>query len=262
MVKEFPVYRAIVSCALRRAAHIAALLAAFVLCGASISRADPTIAQLCSTAAASASRATGVPLDVLTAISLTETGRKFGGKLQPWPWTVNMEGAGKWFQSRTLAQEFVDKNFARGARSFDVGCFQINYRWHGQAFRTLEDMFDPVTNATYAAQFLSELYGELGDWGKAAGAYHSRTPKFASRYRARFERIRRGVRDNPDPVLDVARMEIPATADPSATRKNHFPLLQNNGGRRTRGSLVQLSDTPGIGRLIRIADGAPIGVVE
>ena len=51
-------------------------------------------------------------------------------------------------------------------------------------------MFDPATNANYAARFLSDLYSELGNWSEAAGAYHSRTPKYAQKYAARFDRIR------------------------------------------------------------------------
>ena len=45
-----------------------------------------------------------------------------------------MEGKGKWFQTRDEALSYVFKHFKRGARSFDVGCFQINFKWHGQAF--------------------------------------------------------------------------------------------------------------------------------
>ena len=65
---------------------------------------------------------------------------------------------------------------AAGRRSFDVGCFQINYHWHGHNFPSLEAMFDPDTGADYAARFLQSLYAERGNWSAAAGAYHSQTP--------------------------------------------------------------------------------------
>ena len=61
---------------------------------------------------------------------------------------------------------------------------QINYRWHGHAFPSLDDMFDPEWTATYAAQFLRTLYEERGSWSEAAGAYHSLTPEKAQIYRA------------------------------------------------------------------------------
>ena len=66
---------------------------------------------------------------------------------------------------------------------------QINYRWHGHAFPSLEDMFDPEWTATYAAQFLRTLYEERGSWSEAAGAYHSLSPDKAMTYRARFDRL-------------------------------------------------------------------------
>jgi len=67
-------------------------------------------------------------------------------------------------------------------------CFQINYKWHHQHFSSLEAMFDPIINTDYAARFLTDLFGELGSWSAAAGAYHSRTPKYATRYTKRFDR--------------------------------------------------------------------------
>lgn len=169
--------------------------------------APPTAAQtaaLCDAAGAYAARQTGVPYPVLQAITLTETGRKLEGRQRAWPWTVNMEGVGKWFATREEALAYAKAHFARGARSFDVGCFQINYRWHGNAFRSIDDMFDPKINALYAGQFLSRLYAETGNWSRAAGAYHSRTPKYATKYAARFDRILAGLSGRPPPSHDGA----------------------------------------------------------
>ncbi|MEM0944334.1 MAG: lytic transglycosylase domain-containing protein [Pseudomonadota bacterium] len=164
------------------------VLLALALGGQALAAPDP--AALCDQAAAAASARHGVPLDVMRAITRTETGRSRGGVFSPWPWTVNMEGAGYWFDSQADALAFAKTHHARGARSFDVGCFQINYRWHGEAFEGVPAMFDPAQNADYAARFLSDLYAETGAWEKAAGHYHSRTPDLAKRYRARFAEIR------------------------------------------------------------------------
>jgi len=146
-------------------------------------------AAICDGAALQGSAAHGVPIDVLRALTRTETGRAEGGRLNPWPWTVNMEGAGFWFGSRAEALAFVRQRHAAGARSFDIGCFQINFRWHGGAFASIDAMFDPGANARYAARFLSELKAEGRDWIGAAGAFHSRTPSFADKYKDRFARI-------------------------------------------------------------------------
>jgi len=170
-------------------------------------------AQICDAAAQVGAKTHDVPLDVLRALTRTETGRAKDGKLAPWPWTVNMEGAGFWFESRSEALAFVREHHAKGARSFDVGCFQINFRWHGDAFDSIDAMFDPVNNAVYAAKFVSELKAEGRDWIGAAGAYHSRTPSFASKYKDRFARIfaQLGPVDRSAPIL-LAEANAPLTS--------------------------------------------------
>lgn len=213
---------------------------------------------VCVQAAQAASKAEGVPLSVLLAISLNETGRRRDGAFRPWPWTVNMEGAGHWFDTPDQALAYAEKEFARGAVSFDIGCFQINYRWHGQHFASIQAMFDPMANATYAARYLRDLYVEHGSWETAAGAYHSRTPEFAQRYAARFNRFRstllaadgQELPEIPDIVLaaygtDGAGDETPF-ADPVVPkpRVNKFPLLQAGGG-ASLGSLVPVTNGNG-----------------
>ncbi len=150
-------------------------------------------ATLCERAIVAGARRGGVPVEVLHAIALTETGRNSGGRVRPYPWAINREGQGHWFDSREQALDFARESLAAGRRSFDVGCVQINYRWHGHAFPSIEDMFDPEWTATYAAQFLRTLYEERGDWSAAAGAYHSLTPDLAQIYRARFDRLLAGL---------------------------------------------------------------------
>lgn len=216
---------------------------------------DPAVAALCDLAAEQVSRESGVPRSVLRAITLTETGRTRNGSFRPWPWTVNMEGKGIWFPTRRDAQAYVDLNFERGARSFDVGCFQINYRWHGDAFASLEEMFDPLVNTRYAARFLGELFGEFGDWSKAAGAYHSRTPLHANRYRARFDRIR-ARHGGGEGAAETFAAKAPARGNeprpvavpaPATARPNLFPLLKARSGARSIGSLVPLGAEPAAG---------------
>lgn len=207
-------------------------------------------AAICEAAAHQASIESGVPVSVLMAITLTETGKRRGTEILPWPWTVNMEGKGVWFDDLEEAKIYVDAHFARGARSFDVGCFQINFRWHGDAFSSISEMFEPLANARYAAKFLGELYDEFGDWSKAAGAYHSRTPHFANRYRARFDRFRARLGEI-EPEFETAQVALaPETGSPAtpANRVNLFPLLQNSDAIRAPGSLVPLWRSPASGQ--------------
>jgi hypothetical protein len=239
-------------------AGIALLLTLALSAPALPSQTDETLwrqlPDLCDQAAARAATASGVPLSVLRAIALTETGRNKHGAFRPWPWTVNMEGRGVWFDTYEEARSYVSKHRERGARSYDVGCFQINYRWHGQHFSSIDQMFDPDANALYAARFLSQLYAELGDWSRAAGAYHSRTPSFAGRYRERFDRIRARLlsADEASVAEDaVIAAETPREVPPLSVqsegngnsfvvRDNRFPLLIATGAERGLASLVPM----------------------
>lgn len=164
-------------------------------------------ATLCEHAILNGARRGGVPPEVLHAIALTETGRKEGGRIRPFPWAVNREGKGHWFSTREEALRFAQASLTAGRPSFDVGCVQINYRWHGHAFPSLEAMFDPEWTATYAAQFLRTLYEERGSWSEAAGAYHSLTPELARIYRERFDRLLAG--------LDTDALRVAAAAAPA-----------------------------------------------
>ncbi len=203
----------------------------------------PDISYICDQAAAAAAAETGVPLAVLKAISLNETGRRIKGRMRPWPWTVNMEGKGVWFQSEDAARAYVYKHYKRGARSFDVGCFQINYKWHGRAFASIEEMFEPMANALYAARFLQELYQEKGDWSTAAGAYHSRTPKYANRYRKRFDAFRLALAEQEE---QQPRMMVPVVVRQPEKREvveriNRYPFLRPGGESGQLGSLVPVN---------------------
>lgn len=181
-------------------------------------------AALCLDAAAEAAASTGVPYDVLLAIATVETGRNN----EPWPWTVNFGGEGQWFDSAAEAEASVAEAIGQGATNLDLGCFQLNYRWHAEGFASLADMLDPRKNATYAAEFLAGHFAQTGDWALAAAAYHSATPEYAAAYQAKFEAVYAGTAD------DAA----PPPRDPHNTRRqNSFPLLVA-GATGARGSLV------------------------
>lgn len=187
--------------------------------------ADP--AAICERAIARAAQGSSVPQSVLHAISLTETGRPSGGRLRPWPWAVNREGRGHWFEDRDSALAFARQSIAEGRRSFDVSCFQINYHWHGHNFPSIEAMFDPDVAAAYAVRFLTELHAETGNWSVAAGAYHSRTPHFARIYRNRFDRILAGLGGQPLVVTAEAEAVEEDETGPrrSRVRMSRGPLI-------------------------------------
>ena len=196
-------------------------------------------AETCDSVARQAALAQDVPVDVMLAVTRLETGRKRNGQFQPWPWTANVAGQGHWFDTAEDLRGFLAQQVRAGRQNFDVGCFQINYRWHGHAFASLQDMVDPHKNALYAARFLRDLYDEKQDWTAAVGAYHSRTPRYAQRYTARFSRIRSALSDR---VVQVTTTTDSATAHDSRPRENRFVLLRSGGSPGARGSLVPQGD--------------------
>jgi len=143
---------------------------------------------LCRGAIQAAERSHNIPAHLLMAIGRVESGRREpeSGGFHPWPWTINAEGRGQFFATRAAAIAEVQALQARGVRSIDIGCLQVNLRHHPEAFSSLEQAFDPASNASYAARFLGELQtARGGDWQQAAGAYHSQTPERAEPYRSR-----------------------------------------------------------------------------
>lgn len=195
---------------------------------------DPS--DLCDLAADHASRTTGVPLDMLLAISRAETGRSRNGQLAPWPWAVNRAGEGFWFETASEAIRFANAELAANELNLDVGCFQINLRWHSTGFSSLNEMFDPEMNAAYAARFLSQLYQSEGGWPEAVAAYHSRNDKHAEVYLAKVERIYVNLAEQGAgaSVEEGSGSESAAVVDQG---ENRFPLLQE-GERGGLGSLV------------------------
>ena len=138
--------------------------------------------EACDQAIAAAER--GIPAKLLPAISRVESGRldPATGKVRPWPWTINVEGVGHFYESKEQVIAAVTALQAKGVRSIDVGCMQVNLMHHPKAFPSLDVAFEPVTNAAYAARFLASLHGQLRDWNLATAAYHSMDPVRGEEY--------------------------------------------------------------------------------
>lgn len=144
---------------------------------------------LCDKAAKAAADKHNVPFVLMQAIARVESGRSHGGKITPWPWTVHYAGRGHWFSTRAEAEHFVPDTPEARQRNIDIGCFQINLRWHGHNFQSVHDMFSPQNNADYAAQFLKAHYKATGSWTKAMRHYHSKTIHLADRYQTRVDKM-------------------------------------------------------------------------
>lgn len=126
----------------------------------------------------------GIPVHLLAAISSTESGRWHDGLhiSLPWPWTINADGKGYYYNSKQEAVSAARRLMSNGAHSVDVGCMQVNLQHHPKAFSSLDEAFEPEYNVAYAATFLHSLYEESHSWHAAAAAYHSRTPSAGMQY--------------------------------------------------------------------------------
>lgn len=183
-------------------------------------------ANICDSAALMAAAETGVPPALMQAITRVETGRDG----EPWPWTLNINGKGHFFDSSSEAVDAAEAAIANGATQVDIGCFQLNLQWHGARFDTLTDMIEPHANAFYAAQFLLSLHAETGDWRQAAAAYHSRTPARGEAYVGKIEAAHAAMAPGA-PTAQGTRPDAP----------NRFPLLMA-GATGGAGSLVPQAD--------------------
>jgi len=150
-------------------------------------QASENAADICAEQTRIQEKQRGIAKHLLTAISLVESGRwdKQRGENIAWPWTVTSGGEGRFFDSKEEALAEVEILMTQGVRNIDVGCMQINMHYHGDAFDTLSDAFDPKKNTEYAAKFLSRLKSPSNSWIDAAGTYHSSTPEKKAYYQGK-----------------------------------------------------------------------------
>lgn len=135
--------------------------------------------ELCLTATKYYEKKYNIERSLLSAIAVVETGKWNEAKKAntPWPWTINVEGQSMFFAHKEEAVAAVQKFQQQGIESIDVGCMQINLKYHPQAFSSLEEAFEPSKNVAYAAQFLKNLYEQHGSWFLASKHYHSALPE-------------------------------------------------------------------------------------
>lgn len=124
---------------------------------------------LCERQMARAAREQSVPLGVLYAVAMTETGNK--GSLHPY--ALNIEGRTVFAKSTDDALAVFEAARESGARLIDLGCMQVNHYYHGKKFSSVRAMLDPASNVSYAAAFLRRLHDSEGSWTMAVARYHA-----------------------------------------------------------------------------------------
>lgn len=126
-------------------------------------------ANICEREMVAAAAAEQVPLGVLYAVGLTETGRK--GSLHPY--ALNIEGKSVFAASERDALKAFDRARRQGRTLIDLGCMQINHHYHGAEFASVSAMLEPRQNVRYAARFLKQLRAREGNWTMAVARYHA-----------------------------------------------------------------------------------------
>lgn len=150
-----------------------------------VSPAPAHAASACVAAGLAAEAGTTLPHNLLIAVGRVESGRWDPGshRVQPWPWAIDVAGQPRFFADKSAAVAATRALLRSGRRNIDVGCFQISLLYHPLAFASLDQAFDPVANARYAAGLLLRLHGRYGSWADAVAAYHSTDPTLGTSYR-------------------------------------------------------------------------------
>ena len=133
--------------------------------------------KLCENTIESIELQTDIPKGLLLGIGKAEAIRKINNKYIIWPWTINHAGKSLFFDNKEQMKNYVFKNLKRKDFNIDVGCMQINIKWHKNNFKKISDMFEVNPNISYAASFLKQLKNKHGSWDKAIKHYHSSDPK-------------------------------------------------------------------------------------
>ena len=140
-------------------------------------------ALLCEYLAKDAEKKYGLPENILLSISRVESGyQKVNGVIRAWPWTLNAGGDSSYFQTKEDALRSLEERIKKGVTNIDIGCMQLNFRWHKDFFNNLSDMINPIENVDYAARFLNKLHQRHRSWEKAVKYYHSSKSKFNVKY--------------------------------------------------------------------------------
>jgi len=151
-----------------------------------------------------------VPAGLLVSMALVESGKidPVTGLTIPWPWTIQADGQGRFFDTPDEAVREARKTLTGGDALIDIGCLQVDLYHHPNAFPSLAAAFDPQRNVDYAAGYLADLARLHGSWLEAVAAYNAGRPGDGIDYLARVLYLWRGVKltaDAAQPVTESGR---------------------------------------------------------
>ena len=199
---------------------LALLIAIFAFCSSALTA--HAWEGVCLDTAARVNAQEGLPPHMLGSIAITESGRMDPDTKAKvaWPWTVTSGGAGQYFPTKAAAIAEVRRLQKAGVENIDVGCMQINLKYHPKAFDSIAAGFDPETNVRYAARFLKDMRQGFGSWSDAVRHYHSaddtRSLAYAKRVAKNYYDL---IGAKPGAVADAPRQVAAAT--PARPKSHH-----------------------------------------
>ncbi|MGK8931368.1 transglycosylase SLT domain-containing protein [Pluralibacter gergoviae] len=153
---------------MNRYARLLAVLAASIA-GTALARAQ----EIPPPAYQVAAQRADIPSPVLYAVALQESGLRRGGRLVPWPWTLNVAGTARRFGSHAEACNGLNKALREVPPTrIDAGLAQINLGYQKHRYSRPCDLLDPYRNLAIAAEILREQHTPGEDWLLAIGRYH------------------------------------------------------------------------------------------
>lgn len=123
-------------------------------------------------------------LYALTLVESNDTAPSRGiakGSVAPWPYTLREPSRAYRYDTKEEALEAAKEILLR-TEVLDIGWAQVNWRWHKENVRSLEDLLDPLYNLQYASQYLQESMALApNDPALGIGYYHIRANKDRAR---------------------------------------------------------------------------------
>ena len=204
-------------------------------------------ASICVELTQLAERTRRFPKGLLYAIARVESGRARSGGVggtAPWPWTVTVEGDGRYYENKQQAVRVVEQMQRDGRSNIDVGCMQVNLYHHGRAFRTLSEALDPVNNVAYATEYLVVLYKRYNNWEEAIKHYHSSDPTKHDYYLSRVKRAWKDARTPRTNGAVAARKQEKKTQEQKTQEQKtkDAPVLSREEAGQLEREAILLSD--------------------
>ena len=186
----------------------------------------PSNSKSCEIVIKNIENLTDIPENLLSSVGKAEAGRILeNNKHVIWPWTVNHAGKSLFFDTKKQMKKYVLENVEKKDFNLDVGCMQINLKWHKNNFKKISDMFAVEPNVSYAASFLLQLKNKHGSWDKAIKHYHSSDPKKNKPYLIKVKHFWKIKEDNTvKSAINIKRKEA-NTNSLSSIIKDRQPYL-------------------------------------